>query len=908
VVGTSDPPFGTQPQAQVGSENQTYVFSISNGGTGTLSWSIDPTEFDDWLTMAPVQGTNAAGAVTPITITVNRLGLSTDSYEDDIPIVSNGGNALLHVTMVVPPRPQIGVAPEEINFGLTENTGVFSVANIGDPGTILSFYVVSNTPEWLFNSPSTGVSIGTASPIKDFKDVNISIDRGGINGTSSVGSFTIYALDAEGNIDEEITPATVTVSVEVSPLSFQLGLARTRIPSMVRWDFLMRDFRNRSFFMAPEDLTDAFHIFEEGVPIEQPTETTQVVLLQNSVLTAPVSDFRTDLRTTVMLLLDYSGSMKAWAESIGTTIQDVHEQVAGRFITDYFANLSNVERGFAKLGLMEFHDRGTNANLVMSPTTDSAALLTALQGINIQDNGATALLPAIDEAALQLSLDDGSLIPFDTADVRAVVLMSDGRLTTPPGKIQDTVDTLVALNVRLLGIGWGSEVNHEPLARLADGTGGHYYLTKTALNGDPSIPNFEANAALGADEMATHTVLRYITLNEGDNVPIRFDGAFDNPNDSPDQGVIQGTFKEQDIKLGLVVGDVLLGQISLRSNGVVAGSTKVTLRADYVPRNVSEFEFELALTPTHAVTPVALADGGIVEGWALTGPVAGRYRLEAPPGEVLPYGSIGDLVRIDCTGAPASFTVGLLVDNTIYTGPEAKYFIYPDSLDVTNLPSLAPAFPTLELLPTYIEFGIGLNSAPFTVRNIGGTYPYGGNDVLLIWSADDLPFFVQSVTPDTGIRDTTVGVDTALIRVDRTIAAGTYTGILEVSYTTNLLGLTGSSSILMRLQVLPPVLTTSFDPLNINFGSLPVGGGTATTEFEITNTGQSTLNWTIDTETRPNWVTVLSPISDGTTTEISPVTVTVNPALGVFGVNTWTTSIISNGATVPLTISMNVVP
>lgn len=905
AVGTGGDTFGTQPQAALGSENQTFVVEISNGGTGTLSWSIDPDDFEPWLTMTPVQGTATGSQINLVTITVNRLGLSTGPYSDDIPIKSNGGNVTLHVTMVVPLRPEIGVAPEQIDFGLNDNTSGFSIANVGDPGTILSFLVVTNSPEWLFNSPSTGVSIGTASPIKDFKDINVSIDRGGLNGTSSASSFTIYALDAEGEIDEEIAPATVTVSVQTSPLSFQVGLARTRIPSIVRWDFLMRDFRNASFFVAPEDLVGAFKIFEDGVQLEQPAETTQVVLLQNSMLTASESDYRTDLRTTVMLLLDYSGSMKAWAESVGMTIQQVHEQVGGRFITDYFANLSNVERGFAKLGIMEFHDRSTDANVVLSPTTSSAAALAALDGIDIQDNGATALLPAIDEAATRLVVNDGSLIPFDTADIRAIVLLSDGRLTTPPGKIQDTIDYLVGTNTRLMGIGWGGEVNHEPLARLADGTGGHYYFTKKE-NDAPSVTNFEANAANAADDMATHTVLRYITLNEGDNVPLRFDGALNNPNDSPDQGVIQGTIKEQDIKLGLVAGDVLMGQLSLRSNGGSGGSTIVTMRADYMPRNVSALEFEITAGPAYAIDPAPLESGGIASTWSLQDLGLGRYRLQAPPGEVMPYGSIGDLVQLTFGGG--AFTLGLEVDNSIYAGPEAKYFIYPDTLAVSGTPSLSPSLPTLEIAPSVIDFGTTLDSATFTVRNAGGTYPYGDFNVLLIWSVEDLPFFVTSVTPDSGAQGSTSDLRTSLIRVDRTINAGTYSSALNITYETGPLGLTGSASILLMLRVLPPVLTTDPSPLLIDFGTLSQGAAAANSSFEITNAGQSTLDWIVDVEGIPAWVTLLSPISDSTTDEADTVNLSVDPSLAPLGTQSWTTSILSNGGTVPLTIEVDIVP
>ncbi|MCC6490208.1 MAG: VWA domain-containing protein, partial [Candidatus Hydrogenedentes bacterium] len=897
------------PLAPLGDSATTLDFTITNTGTGTLNWNIDPDDFPTWLSMAPVAGSVIGAQVDTVRITVNRAGLIPGGYGATIPIRSNGGNRQLDVTMQVPLMPAIGVSPDTLDFGLTGNSSAFFVANVGDPGTVLNFLVVSDRL-WLFNSPSTGTSIGTSSPIKDFQQINVSIDRSLLESTGATGTFTVYALDALGQIRPDIEPATVTVSVQATPLAFQTAVARTRIPSMLRWSYIMRDIRDQAFVVAPELLSNAFSIFEDGIAIEEPNETTQVVLLQNSTMTEPVSNYRTDLRTKIVLLLDYSGSMAEAANGLGTDITTLHETAGAQFIDNYFDFFANVEPGFAQMAIMEFHDRNAAATVVHGFTDDRAALQAALLNVAVTDHGATALLPAVESAALQLVNADFPLIPFDDADVRAVVVISDGRLTTPPGEIQDTVDALVAMKVRIFAVGWGEGVNHEPMARLSSGSGGHYYLSRLDANGAPTLANLLAKVDECNEDLASHTVLSYVSLGEEENVPIRFDGALNDPNDNPDQGVIQGSLTEQNIDLSAIVGDIRMGQISMRTPGIDGGTAEVTLRAEYIPRNLNQFEF--TVTPTgYSIGIVPLEDGGLVDGWTLTPLGGGTYSLTAPtPADVLPYGAFGNLVRLEYGGVGAPFTVALDVDNTIYAGdPEPKYFVYPDTMDVDADPFLAPAFPTPLVDPTFVDFGTGLNSATVTVRNIGGSYPYGADpEVLLNWFAQDLPVFVTSVNPDNGSLPTTTLTDSLIVTVDRSIGPGTYTNSLNISYSTGTLGVFGAVPVLMRIQILPPVLSVT-NTANLAFGNIAQGAGTQTATFNIANTGQSTLSWSIPSTGLPAWVESIIPSSGTTTDEVDTITVTVDPSVPGLGPQNTTFNVLSNGGNqLAIPISMTVTP
>ncbi|HRI87307.1 MAG TPA: hypothetical protein PK869_03530, partial [Candidatus Hydrogenedentes bacterium] len=552
------------------------------------------------------------------------------------------------------------------------------------------------------------------------------------------------------------------------------------------------------------------------------------------------------------------------------------------------------------------------ATLVHDFSDDPLSLKTALQNIDIDDNGASAILPAVAAAGNRLVAADFPYIAFDDADVRSIALFSDGRLTTPPGEIQDYIDVLVAQRARLVPVGWGNDVNHEPLARLAAGTGGHYYLTKPDSNDVPVVANFAGRVEDLNRDLASHTILSYISLGEAENVPIRFDAAFNPPSDTPDQGLIQGLSDEQNISLSSIVGDILMGQISMRTPGVQSGSTQVTLRADYIPRNINKFQFTIASSELFSASIVPLADGGLVEGWTLTNLGGGVYSLLAPTvADYLPYGSYGDLIRLDFNAVGATpFTVDLDVDNTIYSvDAEPKYFIYPDSIEVDTDPFLAPAFPTPNVSPTIVALGTATDSITLDVRNIGGTYPYTANPtVMLNWEVDDRPSFISDVTPDSGTLLNTSDLDTLQVVANRTLAAGSYSGNLVISWQDGDLNVAGEWPVPFTITILPPVLDT-VNEANLAFGSISQAGGDQSADFQITNTGQSTLSWAIVTAGLPVWIDSVLPSSGSTIDgELDTVTVTVDPTLVAPGVYNTNITVLSDGGNVSLPVSVTITP
>ncbi|MCX5770751.1 MAG: hypothetical protein NTZ09_10830, partial [Candidatus Hydrogenedentes bacterium] len=473
-------PFGTS--------TNTMNFTIANTGTAALGWSIDDADFPEWLiSVSPMQATLQPGQMTVVAVTIEREGLPYGEQNYLLWIESNDpdyGWFPVRIEFQVPKQIVIGVRPKEITFGSYGVSSAFDVANLGDPGSMLNFEATANKP-WVYLYPEVGNSEGTPDVMKNWVEVNVSIDRAQLDGTGSSAEVRIraYETDPLGNrvYLENVAEEIVEISVEAAALTFEAAWADTRTPSLVRYVLLMRDIAYQPIplpFDLLDDVVQGFSVYEKDVPID--LEETNKFLTPGD-----------NLRTHLVILLDYSGSMFASAQKVldqsisgaKDPLQALYDTCVGQLIDELPANY--------QVALMEFHDRTQCSRLVTAPdngpafANDKALLLARLQAISVIDHGATELLPAALDATAVLEAEEiaHSRIPFDDADVPGILCISDGRLTTPPGKIKDVVDIMWNLHFRYFGVGWGDSILHEPLARLANGTGGHYYPTAEEPSG-----------------------------------------------------------------------------------------------------------------------------------------------------------------------------------------------------------------------------------------------------------------------------------------------------------------------------------------------------------------------------------------------------------------------------------------
>ncbi|HEU4347906.1 MAG TPA: VWA domain-containing protein [Actinoplanes sp.] len=176
-------------------------------------------------------------------------------------------------------------------------------------------------------------------------------------------------------------------------------------------------------------------------------------------------------RATVMLAIDVSLSMEA--DDVAPTRIEAAQEAAKQFVSELPPTYN--------LGLVSF---AKSANVLVSPTKDRAAVLTAIDGLTLAEATATG-------EAVFTSLDAIRSVPADGASgapPARIVLLSDGYRTSGRS-IEDAATAAAAANVPVSTIAFGTDtgavdirgsmvrvpVDRLSLQQLAQSTKGFFY-------------------------------------------------------------------------------------------------------------------------------------------------------------------------------------------------------------------------------------------------------------------------------------------------------------------------------------------------------------------------------------------------------------------------------------------------
>jgi len=914
----------------------TRTFVIRNEGSGTLAWSFGELPF--WISaLSPSQGSLDPNVQQTVSLMVDREGLVTPGVQAFLEITTNDPDndlVLLDVAVAVPPVIIIGTDRGALGFQDDESSTVLSIANFGDPGTILNYQVVSNQ-EWLSIAPATGTSEGTSSAIKDFQDHSVTIDRSRLEGEGASGRLIITAYVIENGVavpNLNIQPVEVTVTVEAAALTIESALPRKRVPSLVRNVLMLRNIRSESIPVPDsrlETVGSLFRIAENEVPLEL-SETNQYL--------------KRDYRTNLLILLDFSGSMLRSAETVlddgqlgdpGALAEDalktIYLQTISQMIDELPADYN--------IGLGYFNDHAIPeqgvVRTVVTPdggtafTRDKAVLQARLAAIDVRDNGATDLLLAVEAGSNILVNQDtnDNLRPFDDADVKALVVVTDGR-DTSLGRVTETANLIVNQGVRLFMVGWGAQVEADPIIRLASATGGHYYSTPARATGEtdafgvpvriPLVSALEDWCNLDAmdecdqslaNDLDSQVLLSYTTLNAEPSVVIKADLTFNDTNDQNsvclvEQGEISAgaEYRQQDFLA--IQGDNRAGQISLRTEGISNGAATILVRADYIPRNIRRLSFSITLdsleAPSLSVTRVPQTSGGLISNWVAGGSTP-TYTFSSPDGEPLRFSDFGDLLAIRVTNVTQAFTLRFDVLDPVYTAGnfETKYFTHPDSILVSGGEFLATSFPAPFFdsrpapLDTNSDFIVVVDDdtdqVEIDVYNLGGSHVPAGAPVNpitgefretgivnigLFWqaavgSSSSFLSFDEN-TQQSGFVTSTEMPSTMFINLDRAaVPPGDREGEILISYASGSVNVSGSlDPLLIRYEIQRPEIELS--ETFINFGFTP-----DSQVLSITNIGQSTLQWEVNFDAFPPWLELSDVVGAAGPDEVSTTVITI---------------------------------
>ncbi|HXX73501.1 MAG TPA: BACON domain-containing carbohydrate-binding protein [Nitrospiraceae bacterium] len=191
--------------AQQGSGNPvTQTLSISNTGSGTLSWNASDSAA--WLTLSPASGTGngtVAVSATPGT-------LAAGSYSSTVTLSATGAAPVtvpvsLTVTAAAVP-PSIGASPTTFSFTATQGAAnpATQLLNITNPGTGTLSWSITDNANWLALTPASGATTTGTSP------VTVSVNTAGLGAGSSTATITIAATGAAN------TPQTIPVTLRLN--------------------------------------------------------------------------------------------------------------------------------------------------------------------------------------------------------------------------------------------------------------------------------------------------------------------------------------------------------------------------------------------------------------------------------------------------------------------------------------------------------------------------------------------------------------------------------------------------------------------------------------------------------------------------------------------------------------------
>lgn len=474
---------------------------IRNTGGASRSWTIQINDIarggtTSAISATPAQGTTLPGDETAVEVRVTDPAAVTSGSGNYELILRSTEDQFIVVPLTLdiailpvieasdPPQPNAS-RPEvtslrKLDFGTQDVSKEFWVVNVGPLESDLYFRIThddlgsqnpliyvnplqgdTNGPDGDFFLPGTNFLI-------DGMPIQVTVDRSAMREDVEYRKIIIEAWNAD--FTQQLTavqPVEIEVRVERPPMRVEGAINRARPPYLMRFAFLLRDRRGQAIpILTAADLSRLrFTLTEDDVPLDF-RETSQFVLGAEHI------------RTNLVLLLDFTGSLYYLGTDDpvnprrpGQALEEVRA-AALRFLDDLPDNYS--------VALMYHADRQQKNRLIHPFTTDRDALKAALSAFYLPpaQHGVTAVWDAVDDAVNRLAAaDPPGTLPFDDADVRAIVMISDGKDNASAVQPSTAIGNAKDNRVRLYTLTYGdpNSINLADLLTAAEDTGGYVY-------------------------------------------------------------------------------------------------------------------------------------------------------------------------------------------------------------------------------------------------------------------------------------------------------------------------------------------------------------------------------------------------------------------------------------------------
>ena len=423
-------------------------------------------------------------------------------------------------------------------------------------------------------------------------------------------------------------------------MNFTGLVTATNVPSQVQAVFSLRDQNGHAIVLPTEQVERALYVYERGTGTNGEWEEIDYTETSYFVHTSENIDLE------VVFVLDFTNSMAAARLSDGSS----GTEAMLRSFNAALAVLPSAHR----IGVVEFHDRNVRPSVLSSLTTDRQA---------IQNSVSDFLASGFDSGSSRIwdSLVTGSDL-FSSRNqnpraVRALVFLSDGRDTSSDSTREQAARYAREHGVQLYALGVGDVFQESELRSTAHSTDGAYYSAH-------DLNLVQEQLQLLVNDLRGQYQLTYITLRRSGEYQIGIGAEL-----SGHHGWVEvGPFDVAGFYGADNQGVVRFDPPSLdRANQ----RATVFMRALHIPRNIDRIRFRVRTDKPHNVELVLSIDGGLLEGWGLSGPDADGW-YEAYSAAPLEFGSLGLLAKLTISNVTEDgLEIPLEFDNSIYSGGKA---------------------------------------------------------------------------------------------------------------------------------------------------------------------------------------------------------------------------------------------
>ena len=431
-------------------------------------------------------------------------------------------------------------------------------------------------------------------------------------------------------------PSTPT-PVPIQEVNFTGLVTRTNVPSQVQVVFSLRDQDGHAIVLPAEQVERALHVYERGPGTNDSWEEIDYTETSFFLHTAENIDLE------VVFVLDFTNSMSSARLSGGDSGVDA-------MLSAFEAALAVLPSAH-RIGVVEFHDRNVRPSVLSHLTTDRQANRNSVADFLASgfDSGSSRVWDSVVTGSDLFSSRDQN-----PRAVRALVFLSDGRDTSSDSTRDQAAQYARERGVQLYALGVGDVFQESELRSIAQSTDGAYYSAH-------DLELVQEQLQLLVNDLRGQYQLTYITLRRSGDYRIGI---------SANLAGVEGSTGVGPFDVERFFGADNQGVIQFDQPSLDRASQRATIfmRAQHIPRNIDRIRFKANTDKPVRVELVPSGDGGLLEGWLLSGPdTEGWYEVVSPT--PLEFGSLGLLAKLTISNVTEDgLEIPVEFDNSIYTG------------------------------------------------------------------------------------------------------------------------------------------------------------------------------------------------------------------------------------------------